>query len=106
MKELLTHTLSPKDEAITKAKEEGLTPFCVNATSGTTVLGVFEDLVNLPIHLLEAIVLILCIMPIGPITPEWNSRRVQKAWGVAPCGRGMGRHSAGIQEVATQDGRG
>lgn len=32
------------DAAITKAKEEGLTPFCVNATIGTTVLGVFEDL--------------------------------------------------------------
>eukprot|EP01087_Luapelamoeba_hula_P005592 TRINITY_DN1563_c0_g1_i2.p1 TRINITY_DN1563_c0_g1~~TRINITY_DN1563_c0_g1_i2.p1 ORF type:complete len:375 (-),score=51.28 TRINITY_DN1563_c0_g1_i2:429-1553(-) len=32
------------DAAITKAKEEGFTPFCVNATCGTTVLGVFEDL--------------------------------------------------------------
>jgi len=38
--------MSPRalDEAITKAKAEGLTPFCVNATCGTTVLGVFEDL--------------------------------------------------------------
>jgi glutamate/tyrosine decarboxylase-like PLP-dependent enzyme len=32
------------DEAITKAKEAGFTPFCVNATCGSTVLGVFEDL--------------------------------------------------------------
>jgi glutamate decarboxylase len=32
------------DEAITKAKEEGLTPFCVNATAGSTVLGVFDDI--------------------------------------------------------------
>ena len=40
--------MSPQalDEAITKAKAEGLTPFCVNATCGTTVLGVFEDLVR------------------------------------------------------------
>ncbi len=40
------------DEAIIKAKAEGYTPFCVNATAGSTVLGVFDDLVCYHCHML------------------------------------------------------
>jgi glutamate/tyrosine decarboxylase-like PLP-dependent enzyme len=31
------------DQALTKAKAEGKTPFFVNSTAGTTVLGAFDD---------------------------------------------------------------
>jgi hypothetical protein len=41
------------EEAIVKAKGEGFTPFCVNATAGSTVLGVFDDIVRTQISLLH-----------------------------------------------------
>ena len=82
------------DRSIQKLKAEGKLPYFVNATSGSTVLGAYDDLSALAA---------VC---------RWVSRdtcrnntRVQGSQRVAPRGRVLGRLGGVLQAAAAPDVR-
>ena len=82
------------DRSIQKLKAEGKLPYFVNATSGSTVLGAYDDLSALAA---------VC---------RWVSRdtyrnntRVQGSQRVAPRGRVLGRLGGVLQSAAAPDVR-